>query len=214
MNLLLIGAPGTGKGTMSALLKSNLGLVHISTGDILRASIKEGSAVGRKAQAYIEAGQLVPDEIIHDIIVERLSKDDIKNGFLMDGYPRNIEQAEDLDSILKQLGLQIDKVVLLKLDEQELAKRVTGRRLCKQCGAIYHVTNKPSKVEGVCDSCGGELYTRKDDTLASLKTRLSDFHKVTEPMVEHYKTMNLLKEVDASKASDEVYQSILESIND
>ena len=148
MNILLIGAPGTGKGTMSELLVKNYGLVHIATGDILRQSIKDGTKVGKKAQSYIEKGLLVPDEVIHDIIVERLKKDDVQKGFLMDGYPRNLEQAKDFDKILKEVGTDIDLVVLMELDEAILADRITGRRICKDCGQIYHVVTKPSKIEG------------------------------------------------------------------
>ncbi len=217
MNLLLIGAPGTGKGTMSNLLVQDYGLVHVSTGDILRQSIKDGSPVGLRAQSYMQKGQLVPDEVIHDIIVERLSKDDIKKGFLMDGYPRNTEQAIDFDGILNELGLHIDLVVLLNLDEEELKIRITGRRLCKNCGAIYHTRNHPSKVEGICDECGGELYARKDDTLESLEVRLGEYHSATIPTVEYYREQGLVKEVDASKSTDEVYKTIkglLEEIHD
>lgn len=218
MNLLLIGAPGTGKGTMSGLLQQDKGLVHISTGDILRQSIKEGSEVGQRAQAYIEKGQLVPDEIIHDIIVERLRKDDIhQKGFLMDGYPRNPMQAEDFDSILKELGKHIDLVIYLNLDEEELKSRITGRRICKDCGEIYHIEKHPSKVEGVCDKCGGELYARKDDTLESLKVRLAEYNAATMPTIEYYRKQGLVREIDASKTKDEVYQNILSllgAIND
>ncbi len=209
MNILLIGAPGTGKGTMSELLVKNYGLVHIATGDILRQSIKEGTEVGKKAQSYIEKGLLVPDEVIHDIIVERLKKDDVQKGFLMDGYPRNLEQAKDFDKILEEVGTDIDLVVLMELDEAILADRITGRRICKDCGQIYHVVNKPSKVEGQCDNCGGELYTRKDDTLASLKTRLDEYHHATMPIIEFYQNKGLLKHVNAALGKDEVYAAIV-----
>lgn len=209
MNLLLIGAPGTGKGTMSGLLQSNYGLVHISTGDILRESIKEGSPVGLKAQAYMQKGQLVPDEIIHDIIVERLSKDDIKKGFLMDGYPRNVEQAKDFDNIMKEVGLDIDLVIVMEIDEEILKNRITGRRICKNCGEIYHTETRPSKVDGVCDVCGGELYARKDDNLDSLKVRLHEYHEATQPTIDYYESQGLIKRVDASKAKDEVYSDIV-----
>ena len=214
MNLLLIGAPGTGKGTMSEMLVKDHGLVHIATGDILRQSIKEGSEVGQKAQSYIEKGLLVPDEVIHDIIVDRLMKDDVKTGFLMDGYPRNTEQAQDFDTILEQVGMRIDLVILLDLDEEILKGRITGRRLCKDCGQIYHVVTKPSKVEGVCDSCGGPLYTRKDDTLESLKTRLEEYHNATMPIIEYYSKQGLLKTVDASQPKENVYASIIKLLGE
>ena len=169
MNLLIIGAPGAGKGTMSDILIKNFDLVHISTGDMLREAVKNGTPVGKIAQGYMNAGALVPDEVIHDIIVERFSKDDLDNGFLFDGYPRTKAQAEDLSQILKQLDKKIDAVINLDISDEDLVKRITGRRLCPACGEIYNIYFKKPAKEGICDKCGAELIQRKDDNLESLE---------------------------------------------
>ena len=215
MNLLIMGAPGTGKGTMSNILVEKYGLVHVSTGDMLREAVANKTPVGLKAEEYMNKGALVPDEIIHDIILERLSKDDIKQGFLFDGYPRTLAQAEDLQTILDELNMPIDSVINLNVDDEIIKGRITGRRICKSCGAIYHTANKPSKVEGVCDECGGELYQRKDDTLESLSTRLEAYHSSTKPVIEYYEKMGLVNNIDASKGVNDVFEqikSILESL--
>ena len=209
MNLLIIGAPGAGKGTMSELILENYELVHVSTGDMLRQAVKDETAVGLKAQEYMNKGELVPDEIIHDIIVERFSKDDIESkGFLFDGYPRTKNQAIDLDEILKQLGKTIDGVINLDIEDEELIKRITGRRLCPTCGEIYNIYYLPSKKEGICDKCDDNLIQRKDDNLESLKVRLSEYHKNTQPVIEYYQDFDLVKHVDASKTIDEVFEEV------
>ncbi|MCR5096846.1 MAG: adenylate kinase [Erysipelotrichaceae bacterium] len=215
MNLLIIGAPGAGKGTMSDLILKNFPLVHVSTGDMLRAAVKNGTEVGLKAQEYMNKGELVPDEVIHDIIVERLSQDDIDNGFLFDGYPRTGAQAEDLDVILKQIGKKIDCVINLQIADEELIKRITGRRLCPNCGEIYNIYFFAPEKEGVCNKCGGELIQRKDDNLESLQVRLAEYHKNTQPVIEYYEAMDLVRHVDASRGIDEVFddvKSILEGL--
>ena len=209
MNLLIMGAPGTGKGTMSKLIVETFGVKHVSTGDMLRAAVSEGTEVGLKAQEYMTKGALVPDEIIHDIIVEYLGNADLGNGFLFDGYPRTYAQAVDLDEILKQLKLKIDLVINLNVDEQVLADRITCRRICKDCGEIYNLKNKPSKVEGVCDVCGGQLYQRKDDTLESLTTRLEEYHKNTEPVIEYYEKAGLVRQINGDQGSaDKVFEEV------
>ena len=215
MNLLIIGAPGAGKGTMSELILKNFNLVHVSTGDMLRAAVKNATPVGLKAQEYMNRGELVPDEVIHDIIVERLSQDDIEKGFVFDGYPRTRNQAEDLDLILNQLGKKIDGVINLDIADEELMKRITGRRLCSKCGEIYNIYYMPSQKEGICDKCGGELIQRKDDNAESLKVRLSEYHKNTQPVIEYYDAKGIVSQVDASRSIDEVYgdiRSILEGL--
>jgi len=208
MNLLIIGAPGAGKGTMSDLLINTYHLVHVSTGDMLRAAVKAGTPVGLKAQEYMNKGALVPDEVIHDIIVERLSQDDIKAGFLFDGYPRTIAQAQDLDLILKEIGLKIDAVINLNIEDDELIKRIIGRRLCPTCGEIFNIYYKAPAKEGVCDKCGAELITRKDDNLESLTVRLQEYHKNTQPVIEYYEKAGLVANVDAKQGVDEVFGDI------
>ena len=208
MNLLIIGAPCAGKGTMSDILIKNFDLVHISTGDMLREAVKNGTPVGKIAQGYMNAGALVPDEVIHDIIVERFSKDDLDNGFLFDGYPRTKAQAEDLSLILKQLNKKIDAVINLDISDEDLVKRITGRRLCPACGEIYNIYYKKPSKEGICDKCGAELIQRKDDNLESLETRLSEYHKNTQPLIEYYEEMGLVKNTDASKGVDVVFEEI------
>lgn len=208
MNILIMGAPGTGKGTMSALIKEHYDVVHVSTGDMLRQAVAEKTEVGLKAQEYMNKGALVPDEVIHDIILERLAKDDIKKGFLFDGYPRTLEQAIDLDKILESLNMKIDHIIDLKVDDEILKDRITGRRTCKDCKEIYHIKNKPSKVEGVYDVCGGELIQRKDDTLEALSTRLEAYYASTKPVIEYYEKTGLVKTIDASKKAEEVFEDI------
>lgn len=208
MNLLIMGAPGAGKGSMSRRIVDKFNVVHVSTGDMLRAAIKEQTPVGKKAQEYMDSGLLVPDEVIHDIIVERLSQDDVKKGFLFDGYPRTYAQAVDLDNILKEVNLRIDKVIDLEIKDEVIAKRITGRRVCKNCEAIYHIDFKPSKVVGICDTCGGELLQRKDDTLESLNVRLSEYHKNTEPVIDFYKKAGLVAIINSEQAREDVFADI------
>ena len=208
MNLLIIGAPGAGKGTVSDRIINDYELVHVSTGDMLREAVKNGTPVGLQAQGYMNRGELVPDEVIHDIIVERLSRDDVDAGFLFDGYPRTKNQAIDLDEILKHLDKKVDCVIDLDIDDEDLIKRITGRRLCPDCGEIYNIYYKPSKVEGVCDKCGGTLIQRKDDNPDSLKVRLEEYHKNTQPVIEYYEEMDIVRHVDASMSKDEVYDSV------
>ncbi len=208
MNLLIIGAPGAGKGTMSDLIINTYHLVHVSTGDMLRAAVKAGTPVGLKAQEYMNKGALVPDEVIHDIIVERLSADDMEAGFLFDGYPRTVNQAKDLDSILKEVGKKIDCVINMNIEDEELVKRITGRRLCPVCGEIFNIYYKAPEKEGICDKCGAELIQRKDDNLESLTVRLEEYHKNTQPVIEYYEESGLVKHVDATKSVDGVFDEI------
>ena len=215
MNLLIIGAPGAGKGTVSDRIINDYELVHVSTGDMLREAVKNGTPVGLQAQGYMNRGELVPDELIHEIIVERLSRDDVDAGFLFDGYPRTKNQAVDLDEILKQLGKKVDCVIDLEIDDEDLMKRNTGRRLCPDCGEIYNLYYRPSEKEGICDKCGGSLIQRKDDNPDSLKVRLEEYHKTTQPVIEYYEEMGIVRHIDASKSKDEVYEdtrNILEGL--
>ena len=214
MNLLIIGAPGTGKGTMSNLITSEYNIPHVSTGDMLRAAIANGTEVGLSAQKYMNEGKLVPDEVIHGVIVERLSADDIKTGFLLDGYPRSLNQAEDFQVIMDEVGMKVDLVLNLVIDEEILKERITGRRICKNCGEIFHIKNKPTKVEGICDKCGHELSIRKDDTLESLKTRLDEYHNTTAPVLDYYRKQGLVTDIDASKSVEEVFAAVQAAIKE
>ena len=208
MNLLIIGAPGAGKGTVSESLINDYAITHISTGDMLRNAIKNNTPVGLKAKEYMDKGHLVPDEIIHNLIVERLSQDDVSKGFLFDGYPRTLNQAMDLSNILQELNIKIDCVINLDIKDEELIKRITGRRLCPKCGEIYNIYYSPSKQEGICDKCNSELITRKDDNLESLVTRLEEYHKNTQPLIEYYQKMDLVKHICASKSIEDVYHDV------
>lgn len=215
MNLLIIGAPGVGKGTMSRFLVAHYKLVHISTGDMLREAMKNKTEIGLKVQEYMDAGNLVPDEIIHDMIVERFSQKDINRGFLFDGYPRTVAQAIDLENILKQLNMKIDAVLNLQLDDSIIIKRITGRRTCPQCGSIFNIYYDPPKVENVCNNCGGELNVRGDDNEESLKIRLNEFAKNTAPVVEYYEKQNIVHNINADQERDKEFgdiQKVLEGL--
>ena len=208
MNLLIIGAPGTGKGTMSEKLIAEYGVVHISTGDMLRESVAAQTEVGLKAKSYMDAGKLVPDEVIHEIILERLGKNDIESGFLMDGYPRTLAQAEDLDVILNALNKKIDCVLNLELDKNVLIDRITGRRICPECKSVYHIKSMPPKSEGICDNCGASLITRKDDTVESLSVRLEAYHDSTKPVIEYYASKGLVHNINSDQKPEAVFADI------
>ena len=208
MNLLIIGAPGAGKGTMSNFIVEKYNVVHVSTGDMLRQAIKDQTAVGLEAKKYMDKGGLVPDSIINDIIVERLSKDDIKDGFLFDGYPRTVNQAESLTKILGDLGKKLDAVINLNVSDDVLIKRIEGRRLCPNCGASYNIFFSAPQVEGVCDKCGSELFIRSDDNAESVKYRLVEFRQNTQPVIEYYEKLNLVKDINANADRYVVFEDI------
>lgn len=190
MKLILLGAPGAGKGTQAEILCDKLGIPTISTGNILRAAVKEGTPMGLKAKAFMDAGALVPDEVIVGIVKERLTQPDCANGFILDGMPRTIAQGEALE----QMGVEIDKVINLVVSDEEITRRMSGRRVCGSCGASYHIVNKRPAVEGKCDRCGGELTIRKDDEPATVLDRLKAYHEQTEPLVEFYRQRGKLVE--------------------
>lgn len=183
MNLILLGAPGAGKGTQAEIISAKCNIPAISTGNILRAAVKNGTEMGLKAKSFMDAGALVPDAVIVGIVKERLAEPDCANGFILDGVPRTIPQAEAIE----QMGIRIDKVLELAVPDEVIMERMAGRRVCESCGASYHVVNKPSKVEGVCDVCGGKLVIRKDDQPETVKDRLKAYHEQTEPLVAFYK---------------------------
>ncbi len=212
--ILLLGAPGAGKGSQAKLIKDHYHIPHISTGDMFREAIKEGSELGKLANTYISKGNLVPDEVTIGLVKERLSKNDCKNGYLLDGFPRTLVQAEALDKLSKDINQDLQLVIDVDVDDLILIDRITGRRVCKKCGSTYHIKNMPSKVEGVCDNCGGELYIRNDDNLTAFKTRLENYYKQTAPLIEYYKNKNLLVKVDGSKELNEVFSSIKKAIEE
>ena len=196
MHILLMGPPGAGKGTQAANLVTEFGIPHISTGDMFRAAVKEGTELGKQAKACMDAGKLVPDEVTIGIVRERLAKDDCKKGFILDGFPRTVEQADALDGIMKDLGLSITRVLNINVPAEDLIERAVGRRICKKCGATYHVKFHPPKAEGVCDACGGELYQRADDSAGTMKNRLAVYEDSTRPLIEYYKKAGVYTEVD------------------
>lgn len=209
MNLLIMGPAGSGKGTVSAKIIEEFNIVHISTGDMFREAIANQTPVGLEAKSFIDQGKLVPDEVTNRLVQERLGQDDCKNGYLLDGFPRNLGQAEALEEITSNLNLPIDLVLYLDVEEKELVRRITGRRLCKECGAIYHVDHKPSKVEGVCDICGGNLYQRSDDTEEKFKVRHGEYLAQTEPVIDFYREKGLVKDIDGGRKPESVMQEVL-----
>jgi len=208
MNILFMGPPGAGKGTQAERIVAEFGIPHISTGDAFRLAMKEGTPLGLKAKEYVDQGLLVPDDVTNGIVRERLQQDDCKNGFLLDGYPRTPAQAEALDGMLKETGRRIDHVISLVVDRDMLLKRLTGRRICKSCGATYHILFNPPKQEGVCDKCGGELYQRSDDTEEKVGTRLDEYLSKTEPLLRYYRDQGLLREVNGEQEIDAVTAQI------
>ena len=205
MKLILLGAPGAGKGTQAEILCKKLGIPSISTGNILRAAIKDGTPTGLKAKSYIDAGKLVPDEVIIGIVNERLSQDDCAKGYILDGVPRTIAQAEALE----KAGIQFDAVVSIEISEDEILRRMSGRRVCEACGSSYNVEAVPPRVEGVCDNCGGKLIQRKDDTPETVRERLKVYHTETEPLVGFYAQRGLLRSVAVNGTKEETAQAIL-----
>ena len=212
MNLLIVGAPGVGKGTMSKFLVKEYGVEHISTGDMLREAVANATPIGLKAKEHMENGTLVPDDIINEIIHDRLSKDNGANGFLFDGYPRTVNQAKSLTEILDKLGLKIDAVINLEVSDDVLVKRITGRRTCPKCGSTFNIYYKIPKIDNVCDECGEKLIIRQDDNLESLTNRLSEFHKNTEPVIEYYEKDNLVKHINADQKREDEFADIRKSL--
>ena len=214
MNILIMGGPGAGKGTMSAKIVEKFSLLHISTGDIFRSEIGKQTELGLSAKSYMDKGLLVPDEVTNPMVKSYLEKQDTSKGYLLDGYPRTLAQAQAFDELVKGSNLEIDIVVNLEIAFDKLAPRITGRRICKNCGEIYHITNKPSSVEGVCDKCGGELYQRKDDTVESLTVRLEEYKKSTEPVLAYYQDKNLLVSINADQSAEAVWNDTLQALEE
>ena len=208
MKLILLGAPGAGKGTQAEILKKKLDIPTISTGNILRAAVKNGTPTGLKAKAFMDAGKLVPDEVIIGIITERLAEDDCKNGYILDGVPRTIAQAEAME----KAGINFDAVVSIEVADEVIMERMSGRRVCESCGASYHLVAVPPKVAGVCDSCGGKLVQRKDDAPETVKDRLAVYHKETEPLKDFYAQRGLLKSVENQPSVEATTAAILKAL--
>jgi adenylate kinase len=213
LKLIFIGPPGSGKGTQAKRLASRFGVPHISTGDMLREAVAEGSALGQEADRIMKAGALVPDDVMIGLIRERLAKSDARKGFILDGFPRTLVQAEKLDALVAGNGTDRLRVVRLLVPDDALVHRLTQRRTCAQCGAIYHLENHPPKVADVCDKCGGPLIARPDDTEGAIRKRLEAFHKQTSPVADYYKSKKLLKEVDGIGPVDSVFERIEQSLN-
>ncbi len=209
LNILIMGGPGAGKGTMSAKIVEKYNVCHISTGDIFRSEIGNQTELGMMAKSYMDKGLLVPDEVTNQMVKSYLENlEDKKNGFLLDGYPRTIDQAKAFDALSEGSDLAIDTVIAMELDFSVLSGRITGRRLCRNCGEIYHMVTKPPKQEGVCDNCGGELYQRKDDTEESLKVRLDEYSRQTEPVLDFYEKKGLVKHINADQPIEKVWQDV------
>ena len=209
MQLLLMGPPGAGKGTQAAELVKKYSIPQISTGDMFRAAVKEGTELGKKAKACMDAGTLVPDEVTVGIVRERLAKDDCKNGFMLDGFPRTVEQADALTKILDELGIKLTKVLNIHVPAEDLIERAVGRRICKNCGATYHVKFNVPKSEGKCDNCGGELYQRGDDNEETMKTRLATYESSTRPLIDYYKKAGIYVEVDGRQPIEKVTEDLV-----
>lgn len=207
-NIILMGPPGAGKGTLAKQLKEALNLVHISTGDMFREAIKAQTELGVLAASYINKGDLVPDDVTIGLVKERLSQKDCEAGFLLDGFPRTLAQAEALDEIAKSISRPIEAVINLDCDNEELVRRISGRRVCKDCGAPYHVVTMKPKVEGVCDLCGGELYQRKDDNEEALKVRLTHYNSETKPLLDYYSKLDLLKSFNSLVGKEQLFDEV------
>ncbi|RHT91724.1 adenylate kinase [Clostridium sp. AM27-31LB] len=208
MKIIMLGAPGAGKGTHAKKITEKFGIPAISTGDIFRENIKNGTELGKKAKEYMDAGNLVPDELVCDLVVDRLKQDDCKNGYILDGFPRTIPQAEALTAALAKNDDAIDYALEIFIEDQAIIDRMSGRRVCKSCGATYHVVNIPPKTEGVCDECDGELIVRDDDAPETVKKRLDVYHEQTAPLIDYYKKQGILKVIDGSKGLDTCFEEI------
>lgn len=212
MNIILMGPPGAGKGTQAEKLVEKFAIPHISTGDMFRKAQKDGTELGLKAKSYMEQGKLVPDEVTIGIVHERLAEEDCRKGFLLDGFPRTIEQADALAQIMADLGSQIDAVINIQVDKSLLLDRLTGRRVCKGCGATYHVINNPPKVADICDKCGGELYQRKDDNAETVGSRLDVYESQTAPLIEYYTKKGLIKNIEGDQEMSKVLADICDAL--
>ncbi|MFQ9985689.1 MAG: adenylate kinase [Lachnospiraceae bacterium] len=214
MKIVMLGAPGAGKGTQAKKIAERYRIPHISTGDIFRANMKEGTELGQQAKAYMDQGQLVPDELTVHMVMDRFSKDDCKNGYVLDGFPRTIPQAEALSEALAQAGDSIDYAIDIEVPDERIVKRMSGRRVCQKCGATYHEVHHPPVREGVCDVCGADLVQRSDDKPETVLSRLEVYHEQTQPLIDYYKERNVLKRVDGTRDLEDVFQAIVDILDE
>ena len=209
MKIIMLGAPGAGKGTQAKKIAEKYSIPHISTGDIFRANIKEGTEFGKKAKEYMDKGALVPDELVCDLVVDRISQDDAKNGYVLDGFPRTIPQAEELDAALEKISEKVDYAIDVDVPDDNIINRMSGRRACVACGGTYHIEFNPTKTEGICDACGGKLILRDDDQPETVKNRLKVYHEQTQPLIDYYTKKNILKSVDGTQDMAKVFADIV-----
>ena len=210
MKIVMLGAPGAGKGTQAKMISEKYGVPHISTGDIFRANIKENTPLGQKAKEYMDKGLLVPDELVVDLVVDRLAQDDAKKGYVLDGFPRTIPQAEALDKALAANNETVDYAINVEVPDENIINRMSGRRACVGCGATYHIEFNPTKVEGICDACGEKLILRDDDKPETVKNRLSVYHEQTQPLIDYYSKKGVLAEVDGTQSMENVFNAIVD----
>lgn len=210
MKIIMLGAPGAGKGTQAKKIAAKYNIPHISTGDIFRANIKNGTELGKKAKTYMDQGLLVPDELVVDLVVDRVNQEDCKNGYVLDGFPRTIPQAEALDKALDSLGQKVDYAINVNVPDENIIHRMSGRRACVGCGATYHLEYAPTKTEGICDVCGKELILRDDDKPETVQKRLNVYHEQTQPLIDYYTKSDILKTVDGTVEINDVFQAITE----
>ncbi|MBM3244427.1 MAG: adenylate kinase [Candidatus Omnitrophica bacterium] len=209
MKIILLGPPGAGKGTQAKVLAKQLGLAHISTGDLLRQNVSDGTELGKEAQGYMNKGALVPDELVTKMLKTRFDRPDVRNGFILDGYPRTLKQAESLDEILKEKGFSIDKAIYLDTSDSVVIQRLSGRLVCRKCGANFHITNMPPKVSMACDNCGGELYQRSDDKEETIKNRLEVYKKESSPVINYYAEKQKLERLPADGEAGAVLETVM-----
>ena len=209
MKIIMLGAPGAGKGTQAKQIADKYSIPHISTGDIFRANIKNGTELGKKAKQYMDQGALVQDELTCDLVMDRIQQDDCKNGFVLDGFPRTIPQAEALDAALGKINEKMDYAIDVDVSDENIVNRMSGRRACLNCGATYHLISIPPKVEGICDRCGSEIVLREDDKPETVQKRLKVYHEQTQPLIDYYKNQGILKSVDGTQPMDEVFKAIV-----
>lgn len=210
MKVIMLGAPGAGKGTQAKQIADKYGIPHISTGDIFRANIKNGTELGNKAKTYMDQGLLVPDELVVELVADRIQQDDCKNGFVLDGFPRTIPQAEALDAALENINEKMDYAIDVEVPDENIIRRMSGRRACLSCGATYHIVSIPTKTEGICDRCGSAVVLRDDDQPETVKKRLEIYHEQTQPLIDYYKKQEILKTVDGVQPMEDVFGAIVE----